>query len=216
MNQKSRLVIGVDEAGRGCLAGPVYAAAVILPEPYPEWVANVRDSKKISAGKREKLAEKIEKECIYSVFAVDAEHIDGMNILNATLWAMKLAVEDIYRNFLIQIGPDAVILVDGNKTIPAESDVPGWLMVPWEQRAIPDGDNLHKSIGAASILAKVHRDRYMTDFADKQYPDYGFSIHKGYGTKVHREAIKTFGPTPLHRKTFSGVYQYVKGAHYDG
>ena len=205
----SSIVIGVDEVGRGCLAGPVCVGAVILPDPLPDWVADVRDSKKISAGKRKKLSDSIERDCRYAVREASPHLIDQMNILYATLWAMSQAVDCLYRNYGSEI-EEAVILVDGNKTIPtADVGGQGWLSVPWKQVAVPGGDGLDKSIGAASILAKVYRDRYMSEYADKQWPGYGFAQHVGYGTPQHREAIKQLGPIEIHRKTFGGVREYV-------
>ena len=205
----SRVVIGVDEVGRGCLAGMVCAAAVILPTPLPAWVAEVKDSKKLSATKRTRLAALIEHECMYAIREASPHLIDEMNILYASLWAMGQAVDCLYRNYGQDIG-EAIVLVDGNKTIPTAVEAgSGWLDVPWQQAAVVDGDNLDKSIAAASILAKVYRDRYMAEYADVQYPGYGFARHVGYGTKEHREAIKSLGPTEIHRKTFSGVYQWL-------
>lgn len=205
----SRVIIGVDEAGRGCLAGPVYAAAVVLPDVEMPWFSEIKDSKKLSPKKREKLVHLIESNCKYAVRESYSYVIDDMNILYASLYAMSRAVSSIYAQFGSSL-TSAVVLVDGNKTIPTiHEGGPDWLDVPWEQLAIPGGDNLDKSIAAASILAKVHRDRYMVFSADKKYPEYGFAIHKGYGTKSHREAIKMFGVSPIHRKTFNGVRQYV-------
>ena len=202
-NKDSRLVIGVDEVGRGCLAGPVVAAAVILPSDPPNWVLEVKDSKKLTAKKRELLASKIRESSVWSVAEMPPEIIDQFNILNATLLAMHRAVLSVFqiakqdRDLSVE---DFLVLVDGNQNIPD---------LTFAQKALIGGDNLSKSIGAASIEAKVYRDNLMKE-ADTSYPEYGFSKHKGYGTEEHREAIMVYGPCPLHRKTFRGVYEYVR------
>lgn len=176
-------IAGVDEAGRGPLAGPVYAAAVILP---PDTVIKgINDSKKLSEKRREELFEEItEKAVAYNICSIDEKRIDEINILNATYEAMNGAVNGL------KIQPDFVI-IDGNRisgmTIPHETVV--------------KGDAKSISIAAASILAKVSRDRFICEMAEK-YPQYGFEKHKGYGTKAHNEAILKYGPCPIHRKTF--------------
>lgn len=177
------LIAGVDEAGRGPLAGPVYAAAVILPDGCV--IDGLNDSKKLTEKKREKLYDEIiEKAVAWSVSAVDEKVIDEINILNATHMAMNNAVN------ALSVKPDYVI-IDGNSiknmTLPHETVV--------------KGDAKCASIAAASILAKVSRDRYITELAQK-YPEYGFEKHKGYGTKAHYEAIERYGITDIHRKTF--------------
>ena len=178
-----KLVAGVDEAGRGPLAGPVYAAAVILPEGAR--LDGINDSKKLSEKKREELFEKIIEMAIsYSVFSVDEKEIDEINILNATHKAMNGAVSGL------KIAPDYVI-IDGNSIKGMET--------PHE--TVVKGDAKSISIAAASILAKVSRDRYITEMAEK-YPEYGFDKHKGYGTKAHTDAILEYGVSPIHRKTF--------------
>lgn len=178
-----RLVCGTDEAGRGPLAGPVFAAAVILPEGTV--INGINDSKKLSPQKREALYEIIKEKAIsYAFTAISEKIIDEINILNATMLAMKTAVEKLSPL------PDYV-LVDGNK-LPE-------LSCPSE--AIVKGDSKSISIAAASIVAKVERDRYITKSAEI-YPEYGFDRHKGYGTKAHTEAILKYGPSPIHRKTF--------------
>ena len=177
------LIAGVDEAGRGPLAGPVYAAAVILPEDF--YVPEINDSKKLSEKKREELFEIITKNALaYAIKSEDQDVIDEINILNATLRAMKNAVCSL------EITPDLAI-VDGNKT----KDL------PVEARCIIKGDSKSQSIAAASILAKVSRDRYVKEHLDALYPQYLFAKHKGYGTKQHIELIKEFAPCPEHRKT---------------
>ena len=179
-----KYIAGVDEAGRGPLAGPVYAAAVILPENT--YIEGINDSKKLSAAKREKLYDEIiEKAAAYHISAVDEEVIDEINILNATFEAMKNAVS--------QLTPSAdYVLIDGNR-MPPDMPIPGETVVKGDSKSI--------SIAAASILAKVSRDRYISE-QDKLYPGYGFAKHKGYGTKQHIEAIKQLGPCKIHRKTF--------------
>ncbi len=178
-----RFIAGVDEAGRGPLAGPVYAAAVILPENIR--LDGINDSKKLSEKKREALFEQIiqsaEDYCIYSV---DEKIIDEINILNATHMAMNGAVNGLKQK------PDYVI-IDGNS-------IKG-MNLPHE--TIVKGDAKSISIAAASILAKVSRDRYITKMAE-EYPEYGFEKHKGYGTKAHYAAIEKYGICPIHRKTF--------------
>lgn len=177
------MIAGVDEAGRGPLAGPVYAAAVILsPDTI---IKGINDSKKLSEKRREELYEEItEKAVAYSICAVDEKRIDEINILNATFEAMNGAVSKL------NTPPDYVI-IDGNRisgmTIPHETVV--------------KGDAKSISIAAASILAKVSRDRFITEMAEK-YPEYGFDRHKGYGTKAHTDAILKYGVCPIHRKTF--------------
>ncbi len=176
-------IAGVDEAGRGPLAGPVYAAAVILPEDAR--LDGINDSKKLSEKKREELFEKITEIAVsYAVFAVDEKEIDEINILNATHKAMNGAVKEL------NIKPDYVI-IDGNS-------IKG-MNLPHE--TVVKGDAKSISIAAASILAKVSRDRYITKMAEK-YPEYGFEKHKGYGTKMHTDAILEHGISPIHRKTF--------------
>lgn len=177
------IVCGVDEAGRGPLAGPVYAAAVILPKGHI--IEGVNDSKKLSEKKRDKLFDKVIDECTaYSVGIATEQEIDEINILQATFLAMRRAVEGL------NVKPD-IALVDGNKT-------PG---LDIEQRAIVKGDGKSANIAAASIIAKVSRDRYMLEMAAK-YPEYQFEKHKGYGTKLHYEMLEKYGVSPIHRKTF--------------
>lgn len=177
-------IAGVDEAGRGPLAGPVVAAAVIFaPERY---IAEVADSKTLTDRQRRSVFEQIVRQSeAIGVGVVWQQEIDRLNILNATLKAMVLAIEDL------TIAPDFV-LVDGNRL--PELDVPG--------EAVVDGDALSFSISAASIVAKVIRDDIMIEF-DHLYPQYGFARNKGYGTAQHREALKKFGPCPLHRRSFN-------------
>ncbi len=178
-----KYIAGVDEAGRGPLAGPVYAAAVILPENT--FIAGINDSKKLSEKRREELFDIIiDTALAYSVFSIDEKRIDDINILNATFEAMNGAVDNL------KIKPDYV-LIDGNRISGME--------IPHE--TVVKGDAKSISIAAASILAKVSRDRYITEMAEK-YPQYGFEKHKGYGTAAHTEAILKYGPCPIHRRTF--------------
>ena len=177
------LVAGVDEVGRGCLAGPVIAAAVILKNP----IQGLTDSKKLSEKTREYLAEEIKHNSFYAFGIATAQEIDEINILQASLLAMNRAI------LALPIAPSK-ILVDGihkpNININME--------------AIIKGDLLIKEISAASIIAKVKRDKYMREI-DLKYPNYGFKRHKGYGTKLHFEMIQKHGATKIHRKTFKGV-----------
>jgi len=179
-------IVGVDEVGRGCLAGPVVAAAVALPEDISH--LGITDSKKLTPQKRQELDKIIRKRAIaISIALVPSETIDKINILNASLLAMEQAIKKL------SITPKA-ILIDGNKTLNLEI----------AQRALVKGDSLSCSIAAASIVAKVYRDNLMIELA-KKYPHYGFEKHKGYATKSHRETIKAFGPCPIHRMSFRGV-----------
>lgn len=176
-------VCGVDEAGRGPLAGPVYAAAVILPKDVE--IEGLNDSKKLSEKKREKLFDEIcEKAISYSIASASEREIDEINILQATFLAMKRAVDGLSQKA-------DFVLIDGNRMPHLEVD----------GDTVIKGDAVCKSIAAASILAKVSRDRFMLE-VDKQYPEYCFSQHKGYGTKLHYEKINEFGVSPVHRKTF--------------
>ncbi|MEC0269457.1 ribonuclease HII [Paenibacillus anseongense] len=176
------LVAGIDEVGRGCLFGDVVAAAVILPQGYV--LEGVNDSKKLSEKKRDALYEQIMSEALaVGVGIVDVDKIEAMNIKQAARLAMKQAVEQ-----LSQV-PD-YLLVDAEKV---DLEIP--------QTAIIHGDALSQSIAAASIIAKVTRDRMCADW-DEQYPEYGLAVHKGYATKHHREMLLRYGPTALHRKLF--------------
>lgn len=178
-----RSVCGVDEAGRGPLAGPVCAAAVILPENTI--IDSVNDSKKLSEKKREQLFEVIKARSLsYSVAWASIEEIESINILNAAMLAMKRAVEDL------SIKADFA-LIDGNKV--PDLDIPAFPVVK--------GDSLSMSIACASILAKVSRDRLMYKY-DEKYPEYGFAKHKGYGTKLHTQVLREIGPCEIHRPSF--------------
>lgn len=182
---KDLIEAGCDEAGRGCLAGPVYAAAVILPHDYCNPLLN--DSKKLSAKQRIKLREEIEHDAsAWAVAAVDNNDIDSMNILRASFHAMNLAVKQLTNK------PD-YLLIDGNRFI-NETDIPF--------QCIVKGDAKYQAIAAASILAKTYRDDYMTQ-QHELYPHYGWNDNKGYPTQKHYQAILDFGITPLHRRSFA-------------
>jgi Ribonuclease HII len=182
------LEAGVDEAGRGCLAGPVFAAAVILPDGYSH--PGLNDSKQLSEKARTELRRIIEADAIaWAVGTADNTEIDRINILNASILAMHRALS------ALSVTPGAVI-VDGNRFKPWRSDVPFTTFVK--------GDGRFANIAAASILAKTHRDEFMAEAA-LQYPGYGWEVNKGYPTRAHRAAIMQLGVTPLHRLTFKGA-----------
>ena len=180
---EGKIEAGCDEAGRGCLAGSVYAAAVILPEGYQNELLN--DSKQLSEKKRYQLREIIERDAVvWAVGIVTPEEIDKINILNASILAMHRALDQL------KVRPEAII-VDGNRFKPYQ-DLP--------HTTIVKGDGKYLAIAAASILAKTYRDDYMNQLAE-EYPQYDWLSNKGYPTKKHREAIKQFGITPYHRKS---------------
>lgn len=179
-------IAGVDEVGRGPLAGPVVCAAVIMPLDEDKIIVGVDDSKKLSAKKREELAEKIKQTAIcYKIVEISEKEIDEMNILQATKLGMKRALEGL------EIPPQTV-LTDGNMT----------LDIAFQQKSIVHGDALSYSIGSASIIAKVYRDALMDEYA-KTYPHYAFEKNKGYGTAEHIKGIKEHGLCPIHRRTFT-------------
>ena len=177
------MIAGIDEVGRGCLAGPVIAASVILKRP----IKGLMDSKKISPKKRKDLNKKILKNSIFSIGIANNREIDEMNILQASLLAMQRSFENL------KIKPKK-ILVDGIHIFPSSIEI----------ESIVGGDNLIPSISAASIVAKVYRDKLMMEYS-KEFPRYGFEKHKGYPTKLHKEMIAKYGPTNIHRQTFKGV-----------
>ena len=182
---KGKIEAGCDEAGRGCLAGSVYAAAVILPEDYQNELLN--DSKQLTEKKRYELREIIERDAVaWAVGIVTPEEIDKINILNASILAMHRALDQL------KVRPEAII-VDGNRFKPYQ-ELP--------HTTIVKGDGKYLSIAAASILAKTYRDDYMNQLAE-EYPQYDWRSNKGYPTKKHREAIKQFGITPYHRKSYN-------------
>jgi len=183
-------VAGLDEVGRGPMFGPVVAAAVILPKGCS--LQGLTDSKKLSEKARERFNQDIRANAIaWAVAVVDVETIDRINIRQASLLAMRMAVEQL------ALSPD-YLLIDGIDTI-------DW---PCEQQSIVQGDSVSVSIAAASVLAKVHRDRLLVEL-DSQYPGYGLARHKGYCSAEHLAALRRLGPTPLHRKSFSPVAQTV-------
>ena len=182
---KGKIEAGCDEAGRGCLAGSVYAAAVILPEDYQNELLN--DSKQLTEKKRYQLREIIERDAVaWAVGIVTPEEIDKINILNASILAMHRALDQL------KVRPEAII-VDGNRFKPYQK-------LP--HTTIVKGDGKYLSIAAASILAKTYRDDYMNQLAE-EYPQYDWRSNKGYPTKKHRDAIKQFGITPYHRKSYN-------------
>ena len=184
------LVAGVDEVGRGPLAGDVVAAAVILGEHVP---AGIADSKKLSPARREALSAEIKEQAVaWSLGRASVQEIDELNILEAALLAMKRAVEGL------SIEPE-LVLVDGNR-------LPRWR---YQARPIVGGDALEPAIGAASILAKVQRDSELMEL-DSQYPEYGFGRHKGYPTREHMDALKTHGVLDIHRRSFGPVKRLLK------
>lgn len=192
---------GIDEVGRGCLAGPVYAAAVILPKDIddsPEYEI-IKDSKKLSAKKRESLTTFIkEKALAYGIGIVDSTEIDEINILQASYKAMHRALDKL------SIIPDHII-VDGNRFVPYLSNEGDFVA----HQCVPGGDNIYMSIAAASIIAKYHRDEYMINLAkNKDFEKYAWEKNKGYGTKEHRDAIVKFGISKFHRTTFGICKRY--------
>lgn len=189
------LVVGVDEAGRGPLAGPVVAAAVVLCKPRP---AGLDDSKKLTAERRAILEERIRRRCAFGIGVVEVESIDTLNIFQATMWAMAQAVARLCE--VIGCDPHQV-LVDGNLT-PAGRRAE-WR---WPARAVVGGDAIEPCISAASIVAKEHRDRLMREYA-RSHPHYGWDSNKGYGTPEHLAALREHGPSPLHRRSFAPVAQ---------
>jgi ribonuclease HII len=182
---RGKVGAGIDEAGRGPLAGPVVAAAVILPVDCE--ILYINDSKKLSQARREELYPLIMEQAVSVGVGIESpEVIDEINILQATYRAMRQAVS--------QLNPKPEILLNDAVKIPE---------LPYEQKAIIHGDACCYSIAAASIIAKVTRDRMMCEY-DKLYPEYGFATHKGYGSKAHIQALQEFGPCPIHRKSFIG------------
>lgn len=182
-------IAGVDEAGRGPLAGPVYAAAVILPQNFAHDV--LTDSKKLSEKNRDRLYSEIlsSSDIVWASASASVEEIDRLNILRASHLTMRRAVE------ALPVEPD-IVLIDGLRVAD----------FPWAQHPVVKGDSLSLSIAAASIIAKVERDRYMKEAA-LTYPGYGFEAHKGYGTAKHLECLRRLGPCPLHRRSFGPVSQ---------
>ncbi|MEQ1861033.1 MAG: ribonuclease HII [Chthoniobacteraceae bacterium] len=187
-------IAGIDEAGRGPLAGPVVAAAAILPEKFCHEV--LRDSKQLTARQRERIHEELtgRPEIVWSVAVVEVEEIDRINILRASHAAMRLAVAGLP-------SPPDHVLIDGLRVDP----------FPIDQTPLVKGDALSLSVAAASVIAKVTRDRLMLDY-DREYPAYGFAQHKGYGTALHLERLRKHGPCPIHRRSFAPVHQLLAGS----
>ena len=182
-----RYIVGVDEVGRGPLAGPVVCSAVVMPLDEADLIIGVDDSKKLSAKKREELAKAIKEKAIaYTMVEVSEKVIDEINILEATKLGMKQAIEGL------NMQEGVIVLTDGNMT----------LDIALPQHSVIHGDALSYSIGSASIIAKVHRDALMDEFA-KEYPHYAFEKNKGYGTADHIKGIKEHGLCPIHRRTFT-------------
>lgn len=182
----NKIVVGVDEAGRGPLAGPVVTGAVIVIQHFPE-LQEINDSKKLTEKKRERLFEAIEKNCIVGIGIASEKEIDEINILNATFLAMRRAISQVVKKSAFDI-----VLVDGNHLIREYEE---------EQECIVKGDGKSLAIATASIVAKVTRDRMLCEIA-KEFPEYEFEKHKGYGTKRHREILLEKGACKYHRKTF--------------
>ena len=189
-NQGLALIAGVDEAGRGPLAGPVVAAAVIFP--HPGAISGLKDSKRLTSEVRATLFEEIrERALAFAIREVGVRNIERLGILAASLKAMALAVQAL-------APAPHMVLIDGRDPLP----------LAYPQQPIIDGDDRCPSIAAASILAKVYRDRRMEDY-HRQFPQYNFASHKGYATREHREALECWGPCVLHRRTFKGVREWV-------
>jgi ribonuclease HII len=199
LDRDYQLIIGVDEAGRGPLAGPVQVAAVALVLDgvlEAEWLAEMNDSKKLSESKRDTLFDLVKEHALaYEIVSYDREKIDDLNILQATRAAMKEAVEAVAEK-LSQ--PVDRVYIDGNQKID----------IDLAQTTVVKGDGRSYHIAAASVLAKVSRDRLMVEY-DEQWPEYGFAKHKGYGTKAHRAAIAEHGPCDIHRHSFAGVKEHL-------
>lgn len=189
--RRHAVLAGVDEAGRGPLAGPVVASAVILPEAYN--LPGLNDSKKLTPQKRDKLYELISAVAIIGIGVVGEKEIDTLNIYQATRRAMTEAVKALSK-------APVFLLIDGNMT----------LDLPIEQKAVVRGDQKSASVAAASIMAKVYRDRWMKTL-DEKHPGYFFEKHKGYGTRLHLERLRELGPSPVHRRSFAPVALYSSG-----
>jgi len=191
--ESSALIAGVDEAGRGPLAGPVYAAAVILDPDHP--IEGLNDSKKLSPARRDRLAEQIRRQALaWAIASASVEEIERLNILQATMLAMLRACQGLFR-------APTLVLVDGNR-LPAGLSCPA--------RAVVGGDALEPAISAASILAKTARDACCLEL-HARYPEYAFDRHKGYGTALHLARLVEFGPCPAHRRGFAPVRRALEG-----
>lgn len=194
-NSEAHTLVGIDEAGRGPLAGPVVACACFIPPSVCAEFEDVNDSKKLTPKKRDEICRRIEElGVLFGVGYASAREIDELNILQATFLAMRRAAQKFYNM------PGALALIDGPHPVKD---------LPMRQKAVIDGDAKSLHIAAASIVAKVHRDRYL-NVLDKLYPGYGFAGHKGYGTQKHLEALLRLGPCPEHRRTFGPVRNLCK------
>lgn len=206
INEGYEFVIGIDEAGRGPLAGPVVACAVATQNNLRKIISGdkkwdlVRDSKKLSEKQREKIFDFIHENFYVGIGICNHKTIDRINILEASFLAMKKAVTDLTKKINIGKKSRCIVLVDGNKKIPNFSGI---------QMAIVGGDKFVKSISAASVIAKVTRDHIMLKMQE-EFPKYGFARHKGYGTKKHIECLQKFGPCEIHRRSFEPVKSLVK------
>jgi ribonuclease HII len=209
-------VVGIDEVGRGCLAGPVYAAAAIIPSEQIDFIRKlgVTDSKLLTSDKREKFALEIESRCLVAIGVASAEEIDAINILQASFLAMRRALLELEKIWLSEapgrsrFGPlCAHLLVDGHMRIPM-TGIEFASLSQATQAPLVKGDLRALPIAAASIVAKVARDQMMTEAA-QEFPVYGFEKHKGYAAPIHRKAIEEHGPSRLHRKTFGGVREFL-------
>lgn len=196
-NHRPRSVIGIDEVGRGCLAGPVHACAVLLN--FDHNLIGLTDSKLLSAKKRDQLFDLIPTHARVSVASADVSEIESLNILQASFLAMRRALHQLNAD------ADSIVLVDGHLKIPG---------ISFEQICLVKGDLRAEPIAAASIMAKVTRDRLMADL-DEAYPGYGFKTHKGYGTKDHRDSLLKLGPCAQHRLSFKGVVPNQSSFHLD-
>jgi ribonuclease HII len=202
-------VAGLDEVGRGPLAGPVVAAAVILPRGFTH--GEIKDSKLLSPKQRDRLAPLIQQQAeSWGIGVVEVGEIDRINILQASLLAMVKALDALGALDALKAPPDC-LLIDGNQPIPAKLfQSSRWsMMASVYQQTIVKGDQLCLSIAAASIVAKVARDEMMVGF-DRQFPEYGFAGHKGYGSAAHLEALRRHGPSPIHRKSFAPVRDLIE------
>jgi ribonuclease HII len=201
-----KVIAGLDEVGRGPLAGPVVAAAVVLPRGFVH--AEIKDSKLLSPKQRDRLAPVIQQQAeSWGIGVVEVDEIDRINILQASLLAMVKALDSL----AALTAPPDCLLIDGNQPIPAKLfQGSRWLsMASVYQQTIVKGDQLCLSIAAASIVAKVARDEMMVGF-DRQFPEYGFAGHKGYGSAAHLEALRRHGPSPIHRKSFAPVRDLIE------
>lgn len=199
-------IIGVDEAGRGCLCGPVYAAAVVFNPKNSSSIKHYKDSKLLSAKAREDFFKEIMSNHFVGIGSANSTEIDKINILQATFLAMRRAVESLKNIDGLFSQVDGSLLLNGHVVVDGNQKIPK--LEGFSQSSLVKGDQLVAEISAASIIAKVSRDHYL-DQLDEKYPEYEFRKHKGYGTALHKTRIKELGPCPEHRITFKGVREYV-------